>query len=98
LAVSTLSLHDALPILLVFATWRLAVFGRLAGSADPVLAAVAAKGVKELAYHRDHAAQWTVRLGDGTPVSTERMRAGLARVWPLRSEEHTSELQSLAYL
>jgi ring-1,2-phenylacetyl-CoA epoxidase subunit PaaC len=72
--------------LLVFASWRLALFTRLADSADPVLAAIAAKGVKELAYHRDHAAQWTVRLGDGTAVSTERMRAGLAAIWPLVPE------------
>ena len=32
-----------------------------------MLAAIAAKGVNELAYHRDYAAQWVVRLGDGTP-------------------------------
>lgn len=72
--------------LLVFSTWRLAVFQRLSASADPVLAAVAAKGVKELAYHRDHAAQWTLRLAGGTEYSRERMIAGLARVWPLVAE------------
>jgi ring-1,2-phenylacetyl-CoA epoxidase subunit PaaC len=72
--------------LLVFSTWRLAVFQRLAGSRDPVLAAIAAKGVKELAYHRDHAAQWTLRLAGGTPYSRERMVAGLERVWPLVDE------------
>jgi ring-1,2-phenylacetyl-CoA epoxidase subunit PaaC len=72
--------------LLVLASWRLAVFVRLADSVDPVLAAIAAKGVKELAYHRDHAAQWTVRLGDGTQESTRRMRAGLAAIWPLVDE------------
>jgi ring-1,2-phenylacetyl-CoA epoxidase subunit PaaC len=85
--------------LLVFATWRLAIFARLTDTADPVLAAIAGKGVKELAYHRDHAAQWTVRLGDGTPESTERMRAGLAAIWPLVPElcvPHTAELVDLA--
>jgi ring-1,2-phenylacetyl-CoA epoxidase subunit PaaC len=51
-----------------------------------VLAAVAAKGLKELAYHRDHAAQWVVRLGDGTDESHRRMQAGLARVWPFLDE------------
>ncbi|MCP2165931.1 1,2-phenylacetyl-CoA epoxidase subunit PaaC [Goodfellowiella coeruleoviolacea] len=76
--------------LLVFSSWRLALFSRLAaGSADPVLAAVAAKGVKELAYHRDHAAQWTLRLGDGTEHSHARMRAGLDRVWPFVDELFT---------
>jgi ring-1,2-phenylacetyl-CoA epoxidase subunit PaaC len=68
--------------LLVLATWRLAVFDRLTGSADPVLAAIAAKGVKELTYHRDHAARWVVRLGDSTPVARARVEAALAGVWP----------------
>jgi ring-1,2-phenylacetyl-CoA epoxidase subunit PaaC len=76
--------------LLVFATTRLALLARLASSADPVLAAVAAKGVKELAYHRDHAAQWTLRLGDGTDESHRRMAAGLAKVWPLVDELFTA--------
>jgi ring-1,2-phenylacetyl-CoA epoxidase subunit PaaC len=85
--------------LLVFASWRLALFTRLADAVDPVLAAIAAKGVKELAYHRDHAAQWTVRLGDGTPLSTERMRAGLAAIWPLVPElcaPHRTDLVDVA--
>ncbi|MGH3760399.1 1,2-phenylacetyl-CoA epoxidase subunit PaaC [Actinophytocola sp.] len=72
--------------LLVFSTWRLAVLSQLAASVDPVLAAVAAKGVKELAYHRDHAAQWTLRLAGGTEHSRERVIAGLERVWPLVPE------------
>ncbi|MFF4841004.1 1,2-phenylacetyl-CoA epoxidase subunit PaaC [Streptomyces collinus] len=68
--------------LLLLASWRLAHFERLAGSADPVLAAVAAKGVKELTYHRQYAAEWVVRLGDGTEESHRRMQAGLDRVVP----------------
>ena len=76
--------------LLVFSTWRLAVFQRLVSSADPVLSAVAAKGVKELAYHRDHAAQWTLRLAGGTEYSRARMIAGLDRVWPLVAELFTT--------
>jgi ring-1,2-phenylacetyl-CoA epoxidase subunit PaaC len=72
--------------LLVFATWRLALLSRLTGSADPVLAAVAAKGVKELTYHRDYAARWLVRLGDGTELSHRRAQAGLDAVWPLVGE------------
>jgi ring-1,2-phenylacetyl-CoA epoxidase subunit PaaC len=76
--------------LLVFSAWRLAVFEQLASSVDPVLAAIAAKGVKELAYHRDHAAQWTLRLAGGTEYSRERMVAGLATVWPLVPELFTT--------
>ncbi len=72
--------------MLVFSTWRLALLHRLLGSRDPVLAAVAAKGVKELAYHRDYAARWTLRLGAGTDVSHARMQAGLDAVWPYVEE------------
>jgi ring-1,2-phenylacetyl-CoA epoxidase subunit PaaC len=84
--------------LLVFSTWRLALLARLRGSADPVLAAVAAMGVRELTYHRDYAAQWVIRLGDGTDYSRQRMAAGLAVVAPLVSElfEPTAVEQRLA--
>jgi ring-1,2-phenylacetyl-CoA epoxidase subunit PaaC len=51
-----------------------------------VLAAVAAQGVREVTYHRDYAAQWVVRLGDGTEYSRGRMVAGLAAVAPLVAE------------
>jgi ring-1,2-phenylacetyl-CoA epoxidase subunit PaaC len=72
--------------LLIFSTWRLALFSRLHDSADPVLAAIAAKGAKELAYHRDYAAQWVIRLGDGTELSHDRMQAALCAIWPLVDE------------
>ena len=69
--------------LLVFATWRLALFTKLTASRDPVLAAIAAKGAKELAYHRDYAGQWVVRLGDGTDESHARTQRALDGLWPL---------------
>ncbi|MDT7702685.1 MAG: ring,2-phenylacetyl-CoA epoxidase subunit PaaC [Pseudonocardiales bacterium] len=72
--------------LLVFSSWRLAVLHRLQGSADPVLAAVAGKGVKEITYHRDYAARWTLRLGDGTAESHRRMQAAIDAVWPYIGE------------
>ncbi|GAA4924686.1 ring-1,2-phenylacetyl-CoA epoxidase subunit PaaC [Actinomycetospora succinea] len=72
--------------ILVLSSWRLALMHRLTGSRDPVLAAVAAKAVKELTYHRDYAAQWTLRLGDGTELSHARMQAGLDAVWPFVEE------------
>jgi ring-1,2-phenylacetyl-CoA epoxidase subunit PaaC len=72
--------------LLIFSTWRLALFEQLGNSRDPVLAAIAGKGVKELTYHRDYAAQWVVRLGDGTALSKQRMQAALHAIWPLVDE------------
>ncbi len=72
--------------LFIFSAWRLALFGRLASSSDPALTAIAAKGAKELAYHRAYAAGWIVRLGDGTPLSRQRIQAGLEVIWPYVDE------------
>lgn len=68
--------------LLVLASWRLALLQRLRASADPVLAAVAAKGVAEVAYHRGYAARWFVTLALGTDTSRARLLTALAEVWP----------------
>ena len=71
---------------LLFSTYQLALYQGLLGSADETLAAIAAKAVKEVDYHRDHATQWVLRLGDGTDESHRRMQVGLDRVWPYVDE------------
>lgn len=71
---------------LLFSTYQHALYTRLAESADATLAAIAAKAVKEVAYHVDHARQWTLRLGDGTAESRARMEAALAQLWPYSAE------------
>ena len=81
---------QAMVRLLVAATVRLVVFSRLRESRDPVVAAIAAKGVHELAYSRDHAARWVLRLGDGTAESHRRAQAGADAVWPLLDELFTA--------
>jgi ring-1,2-phenylacetyl-CoA epoxidase subunit PaaC len=68
--------------LLVFSTYRLAQLHHLRSSRDPVLAAVASKGVKEVTYHRDYAARWLVTLAGGTDESRRRTEAAIRRVWP----------------
>lgn len=72
--------------LLVFAGNGYELWCALQHSSDDVLAGVAGKAVKEVAYHRDHAAQWVVRLGDGTPESHERMQEALVAVAPYVAE------------
>jgi ring-1,2-phenylacetyl-CoA epoxidase subunit PaaC len=72
--------------LLVFSTWRLALFLDLTADPDPVLAAIADKAVKELTYHRDYAAAWVIRLGDGTDYSHAKAQAALDTLWPLAAE------------
>lgn len=80
--------------LLLFSSFRLALFERLAASRDAVLAAVAAKGVKEMSYHRDFAGRWFVTLARGTEESRRRLEsafAGLLPLWPELFETHAVE-------
>ena len=76
--------------LLVLSSWRLAHFERLASHPDPVLSAIATKGAKELRYHRQYAAEWAVRLGDGTDESHRRMRRAQEQVAPYLGELFTA--------
>jgi ring-1,2-phenylacetyl-CoA epoxidase subunit PaaC len=75
---------------LLFSAYQLALYRRLRDSSDPALAAIAAKAVKEVAYHIDHAVQWTLRLGDGTPESRRRMQLALEQLWPFTAEMFTA--------
>ncbi len=61
----------------LFSTYQLALLDALRTSSDPRLAEIAAKAVKEVAYHAELAADWVVRLGDGTDESRRRMSEGL---------------------
>lgn len=55
-------------------------------SRDPTLAAIAAKAEKETAYHLRHAAEWAIRLGDGTAESHRRAQSALDQLWPYVGE------------
>lgn len=59
---------------------------RLAACRDATLAAIAAKSVKEMAYHLRHSAEWVIRLGDGTEESAARLAEALADLWPFTGE------------
>jgi ring-1,2-phenylacetyl-CoA epoxidase subunit PaaC len=55
-------------------------------SADPTLAAVAAKSEKESAYHLRHSSEWMVRLGDGTEESHRRAQVAIDDLWAFTGE------------
>ena len=71
---------------LMFSALAVPLWEALAGSADQGLAQIAAKSVKESRAHLRHASEWTVRLGDGTQVSHDRMQAAFDRLWPYANE------------
>ncbi|GAA3300418.1 hypothetical protein GCM10020295_41150 [Streptomyces cinereospinus] len=70
---------------LYFSTYQHLLHAELA-TGDGPFAPLAAKAVKEVAYHRDHAAQWTLRLGDGTDASHARMRRACEALWRFTGE------------
>ena len=72
--------------LLFFSVYQCALYRALERSADANLAAFAGKALHEVEYHREYAAGWTVRLGDGTEQSHDRAAAAVAALWPYTAE------------
>lgn len=70
----------------VVSYYQFELYRRLTESTDETLAAIAAKAVKEVDYHRDHSAQWILRLAGGTEESRKRMIHGLRMMWPYVNE------------
>jgi ring-1,2-phenylacetyl-CoA epoxidase subunit PaaC len=82
--------------LLWFASYQWELYAGLRTSVDEVVAGVAAKALKEVTYHRDHATQWVLRLGDGTAESHERMQQALVDVEPYVTELFDDDPASVA--
>lgn len=71
---------------LLFSAHQCALWNQLAGSRDTELAAIAAKSLKEARYHVRHAADWTIRFGDGTDLSHAKAQRALDSLWPYTHE------------
>ena len=65
----------------ILSTWLKLMWERLHDSSDAELAAIAGKALKEARYHQQHAADWAVRLGDGTEESRRRCEGALGTLW-----------------
>lgn len=88
---------------LIVSIFQHLLYRELTASTDETLAAIAAKAVKEVDYHRDHATAWTIRLGQGTEESAEKMRHALEILWPyvdemFRDEQIHQDLEGVAVL
>ena len=70
---------------LYFSVYQRLLYEQLAAGSSE-FTGLAAKAVKEVAYHQDHAEHWALRLGDGTGVSHERMQHGLDALWRYTGE------------
>jgi ring-1,2-phenylacetyl-CoA epoxidase subunit PaaC len=70
----------------LFSHYQELLFTALMASKNATIAAIAAKAVKETAYHAVLASDWVIRLGDGTDESKARMVAGLDWMWRFADE------------
>jgi ring-1,2-phenylacetyl-CoA epoxidase subunit PaaC len=82
----------------LFSTYQHALYEALQNSAEPRLAEIAAKAVKEVRYHAELSAEWVIRLGDGTEESRSRLIDGFDWHWRFVDElfEMDTEEQTLA--
>jgi ring-1,2-phenylacetyl-CoA epoxidase subunit PaaC len=71
---------------LFLSTYEYFLYSELVKSKDETLAAIAAKSIKEIKYHFQHACDWTIRLGDGTDESKLRMQKAINELWMFTGE------------
>ncbi|MGE3334609.1 MAG: 1,2-phenylacetyl-CoA epoxidase subunit PaaC [Rhodospirillaceae bacterium] len=75
----------------IFSSYQRALYQELAQSTDRRLAEIAAKALKETIYHAELAAEWVIRLGDGTEESHERVNDGFEWCWRFVEELFMAE-------
>ncbi|MCC6371266.1 MAG: phenylacetate-CoA oxygenase subunit PaaC [Bacteroidia bacterium] len=71
---------------LFVSAFELYMYSELEKSKDATLAAIASKTVKEVRYHLEHASDWVIRLGDGTPESHHRTQKAINELWMYTGE------------
>lgn len=70
----------------LFDAYRKPLYERLSNSSDEMIAAIAAKSLKETKYHLKHSSEWVIRLGDGTEESHNRIQESLNDLWKYAAE------------
>lgn len=70
----------------LYDAYHLPLLQQLKDSKDEMLAAIAAKSIKEVSYHIRFSSEWVKRLGDGTQESHDRMQAALDHLYPFIGE------------
>ncbi len=71
--------------------YQVPLYEALTASADPELAAIAAKAAKEARYHLRWSSTWVIRLGDGTDESHRRMQAAVDGLWSFTGDLFTTD-------
>lgn len=69
-----------------FSAYQYLLYQQLQNNPDAQVAAIAAKALKEVAYHLRWSGEWVVRLGDGTDESRSRMLKAIDELWRYTGE------------
>jgi ring-1,2-phenylacetyl-CoA epoxidase subunit PaaC len=75
----------------LFDSFHFILLGKLEKSSDARVAEIAAKAIKEVAYHVERSSDLVVRLGDGTAESHKRMQDALDDLWGYTGEFFLSD-------
>jgi ring-1,2-phenylacetyl-CoA epoxidase subunit PaaC len=70
----------------LYSQFQYLLFEKLQQCDDEQLAAIAAKSIKETAYHVRWSSEWVIRLGDGTEESHSRMLKAIDELWRYTGE------------
>lgn len=70
----------------LYSQFQYLLYEKLQHGTDEQLAAIAAKALKETAYHLRWSREWVIRLGDGTPESHHRMLKAIDELWKYTGE------------
>ncbi len=76
----------AITKMLFVAAYEYQLYSEIAKCTDATLSGIAAKTLKEIKYHLEHATDWALRLGDGTAESHERMQDAVNDLWMYTGE------------
>lgn len=71
---------------LFISAFELYFYSEMEHSKDKTLAAIAAKTLKEIKYHLEHAKDWVIRMGDGTGESHYRIQHAVNELWMYTGE------------
>jgi ring-1,2-phenylacetyl-CoA epoxidase subunit PaaC len=69
-----------------YAHFMLLFLEKLAATGDAFLSGYAAKSIKEVKYHVQHASDWMLRMGDGTEESRQRAQRAIDELWSFTGE------------
>ena len=80
----------------LFDAYHFELLKALAASTDPRVAEIAAKALKEVAYHLERSSDLVIRLGDGSQESHKRMQDALEAFWAYTGEMFLADAKDLA--